>query len=277
MGFAIPVLNYHSTNISGNDYGANDHVALRTDLALMTDAGWTVRPLHELVATAVLGRAAPARKTVALTFDDGTDFDFVDLVHPTFGLQRSMCNVLRGHRDALGARQPHLHATAFVIVSPEARAELDRRSMIGAGWWSDNWWRAATATGLMGIANHSWDHNHPLASPAESNGRARGTFLSIDEFAAAEQQIALAAEFIRRTAENASQRLFAYPYGESNRYLVEEYFPVNAARIGVDAAFTTPGEPVTETSNRWCLPRYTCGQHWTTPGELRALLRDIAA
>jgi len=276
MGFAIPVLNYHSTNISGNGYGTNDHVALRTDLTLLSDAGWTVRPLHELVETAVLARSAPARKTAALSFDDGTDFDFVDLVHPAFGLQRSMCNVLRDHRDAAGARQPHLHATAFVIVSPDARAELDRKSMIGAHWWNDDWWRPATATGLVGIANHSWDHNHPLASPPGSSRRARGTFMSVDEFTVAEEEIAMAAEYIRRTAANASQRLFAYPYGESNRYLVDEYFPANAARIGVDAAFTTGGEPVTEASSRWCLPRYTCGQHWTTPEELRALLRDIA-
>ena len=46
MGFAIPVLNYHSTNISGNEYATNDHVALRMDLTLLSDAGWTVRPLH---------------------------------------------------------------------------------------------------------------------------------------------------------------------------------------------------------------------------------------
>ena len=96
-------------------------------------------------------------------------------------------------------------------------------------------------------------------------------------FHAAEQEIAVAAEYIRRTAANPSQRLFAYPYGEAGRYLVDEYFPAHAARIGVDAAFTTAGEPITEASDRWRLPRYTCGQHWTTPEELRALLHDIAA
>jgi len=88
--------------------------------------------------------------------------------------------------------------------------------------------------------------------------------------------IGRAAERIRRVAANPAQRLFAYPYGEANRYLVDEYFPLHGERIGVDAAFTSGGEPITETSNRWRLPRYTCGQHWKTPDELGALLRDIA-
>ena len=275
MSFAIPVLNYHASNISGSDYAANDHVALRTDLDLLADAGWTIWPLHRLVETCVLGSAAPAPKSIALTLDDGTDFDFVDLVHPHHGLQRSMCNILHDHLSADTARQPHLHATAFVVVSPEARSELDRKSMIGAQWWGDAWWQPAIASGLMGIANHSWDHNHPLVSSSPSSERARGTFASIDNFAAAEREVARAAEHIRRVAANPAEKLFAYPYGEANQYLAEEYFPLHGERIGVDAAFTSRGEPITESSDRWRLPRYTCGQHWKTPGELRGLLRDI--
>ncbi len=276
MPFAIPVLNYHGSNISGADYTSNDHEALRTDLGLLTGEGWTIRPLHRLVNECVLGRAAPAPRTLALTFDDGTDFDFVDLVHPRHGVQRSLCNILLDHRSADPARQPQLHATAFVVVSPDARFELDRRSMIGARWWNDDWWQPAIATGLIGIANHSWDHNHPLVSRAPAGGRARGTFASVDDFASAEEEIACAAEHIRRVAANPAQGLFAYPYGEANRYLAEEYFPLHAERIGVDAAFTSRGEPITEASDRWRLPRYTCGQHWKTSEELRALLRDIA-
>ena len=276
MRFAIPVLNYHSANIAGSDYATNDHVAFRTDLDLLTDAGWTIRPLHRLVEDTILGRAAPPPKAVALTFDDGTDFDFVDLVHPHHGPQRSLCNLLRDHRSAVGARQPDAHATAFVVVSPDARSELDRRSMIGARWWNDAWWQPAIASGLIGIANHSWDHNHPLVSESAPTGRARGTFASIDDFAAAEAEIARGAEYIRRVATNPAERLFAYPYGEANPFLAEEYFPEHGARIGVDAAFTSKCAPMTEASDRWRLPRLTCGQHWKSPDELRALLRGLA-
>ena len=80
MRFSIPVLNYHSANIAGSDYATNDHVAFRTDLDMLTDAGWTIRPLHRLVEDTILGRAAPPSKAVALTFDDGTDFDFVERI-----------------------------------------------------------------------------------------------------------------------------------------------------------------------------------------------------
>jgi peptidoglycan/xylan/chitin deacetylase (PgdA/CDA1 family) len=269
------VLNYHGANIAGADYASNDHAALQEDLDRLTDAGWRVAPLPELVRTCVLGRSAPAPKTLALTFDDGTDFDFVDLVHPVHGPQRSLYNILRGHGSRAGLRQPSLHATAFVVVSPADRAELDRRSMIGAGWWNDDWWQPAIASGLMGIANHSWDHNHPLSTGSPADGRRRGTFDSIADFARAEGEIARAADHLRRVAANPAQSLFAYPYGDANAYLAEEYFPVHGIRIGVDAAFTSAGLPITESSERWRLPRYTCGQHWTTPGELDALLRDI--
>ena len=106
-----------------------------------------------------------------------------------------------------------MHATAFVVVSPDARAELDLSSMIGARWLErTGWWQPAIASGLIGIANHSWDHNHPLVSESARTGRARGTFASIDDFAAAEAEIARGAEYIRRVATNPAERLFAYPH-----------------------------------------------------------------
>jgi hypothetical protein len=275
MGFIIPVLTYHSSNISGNTYATNDHVAFRTDLELVVAAGWTICPLSELVESSVLGGAEPPMKAIGLSFDDGTDFDFFDLEHPIHGLQRSMYNILRDYQLVRAGRTPPLHATSFVVVSPEARAELDR-TMIGAKWYNDHWWQAATASGLLGIANHSWDHNHDAISWLPADGRARGTFDSIDNFAAAESEIARATAFIRETAPNAAASLFAYPYGRSNRYLVDEYFPLHHKRIGVDAAFVGQGEPITEASSRWALPRYTCGDHWKSSDELSVLLRAVA-
>jgi peptidoglycan/xylan/chitin deacetylase (PgdA/CDA1 family) len=276
MGFSFPVLTYHSSNISGNSYSTNDHVALAADLDILADAGWAILPLSELVERSVLGKDGQPAKTVALSFDDGTDFDYFDLPHPTHGPQRSMLNILRDHLQVSGKTQ-RLHATSFVVVSPEARSELDRTSMIGAKWWNDHWWQPAVASRMLGIASHSWDHNHDAISWPAPDGRARGTFASIDTFRAAEDEVARAADFLRRAVPNAAANLFAYPYGESNRYLVEEYFPLYHERIGVRAAFLSKGEPITEASDRWRLPRYTCGEHWKSPDELRALLRDIAA
>jgi hypothetical protein len=74
------------------------------------------------------GVPVPAR-SVAMTFDDGTDLDFRDRMHPLHGLQRGMLNILLDFIAVHGRRrQPQLHATAFVIASPEARGELDQRS-----------------------------------------------------------------------------------------------------------------------------------------------------
>jgi hypothetical protein len=105
---------------------------------------------------------------------------------------------------------------------------------------------------------------------------ARGTFQSVATFDAAEAEIAQAAARLREVAPNPGDALFAYPYGEATDYLVQEYFPRHHVRIGVTAAFATAGAPVTEGSDRWRMPRYVCGDHWKSPGELARLLRDVA-
>jgi Polysaccharide deacetylase len=276
MRMRIPVLTYHSVNIHGNDYATNDHVALASDLRTLTDLGLRIAPLPAIV-DALQARTfdAMAERCVAVTLDDGQDFDYVDLPHPTWGPQRSMVNVLRDFRDTYGvAAQPQLHATSFVIVSPDARRRLDVTCMIGCGWWNDDWWPIAAASGLLAIGNHSWDHNHATLDLVAQREQRKGTFLAIDTFVDAEAQIAQAATYLRAKADNAGASLFAYPYGESNDYLVREYFPQHGARIRIRAAFGGAPEPVTTTSSIWDLPRYICGHHWKNPAELVALLRD---
>ena len=39
--------------------------------------------------------------------------------------------------------------------------------MIGAHWWNDAWWQPAIATGLIGIANHSWSRPAPATPEGE--------------------------------------------------------------------------------------------------------------
>jgi hypothetical protein len=112
---------------------------------------------------------------IAFTMDDGTNFDYYDLPHPIWGTQRSMLNIMKDFVDEFGAAaQPELHATSFVIASPDARSELDRKCLINRNWYTDEWWTDAIASGLMGIGNHSWDHNHPSSTPSRNDIRTKG-------------------------------------------------------------------------------------------------------
>jgi peptidoglycan/xylan/chitin deacetylase (PgdA/CDA1 family) len=271
----IPVLNYHAMFMSGNDVRNNDHKALAADLEAIDAEGFEIRPLPELVD---MWLARPldleGRKLVALTCDDGSDFDFHDIEHPDWGMQRSMINVLRDFLAAHPGAQPGLFITSFVVVSPEDRVELDRLCMHGCGWWNDDWWVEAAASGLMGIASHSWDHNHEALSNPRFPRIARGMFTSIDTREAADYQIEQASRYLRQRAPNSATRLFAYPYGPHSNYLVNEYFPQHGVELGIDACFTDDGMPWTNGASRWEIPRFGHGRDWHEPDELVRILKD---
>ena len=90
------VLTYHSGNITGNDYATNDLVALAQDLEWLHAEGIPIVPARQIVDALVERRieGLPDR-IAALTLDDGLDFDFIDLVHPFHGPQRSVETLLR--------------------------------------------------------------------------------------------------------------------------------------------------------------------------------------
>jgi peptidoglycan/xylan/chitin deacetylase (PgdA/CDA1 family) len=277
----IPVLTYHGMAMSGNDPRTNDHHALAADLEAIEAQGFEVRPLPELVDAWVRKpswwRRRPSlegRRIVALTCDDGSDFDFRDIDHPRWGLQRSLLNILRDFRRRHPGRQPGLHITSFVVASPEARATLDRLCMHGKGWWQDDWWREAVGSRLMGIASHSWDHNHEALSNPDFPGVARGTFTTIDTKAAADYQVRNAAAYLWKHAPNPAARLFAYPYGPHSDYLVDEYFPRHGREMKIDACFGDEARPWTADSNRWKIPRYVHGRDWHEPSDLAKILDD---
>jgi SAM-dependent methyltransferase len=274
----IPILTYHSLNIEGNDYLGNDHVAFREDLRLLTALGWRIVPLVDVVD--YLGRETSAwpEKCVAITFDDGTNFDYEDLEHPTAGTQRSMLNIMRDFQLEHSHAQPALHATSFVIASPQARCDMDRVCILGKGWMSDTWWQPAVASGLFHIGNHSWDHCHDSLKEIAQRDQLKGTFAGVDNEGDADAQIRRAAAAISRLAPNPGAVLFAYPYGTTSRYLVDDYLPRQAVTGGgfVRAAFSTEPELVTPATNRWWMPRYVCGHHWKSSKELEAILRDAA-
>ncbi|HZX91358.1 MAG TPA: polysaccharide deacetylase family protein [Rudaea sp.] len=268
----VPVLTYHSNNIAGNDYTGNDHVAFAADLRLIDDLGLRIVPLQHVVDRLLGRHADDLHRCVALTCDDGTDFDHVDIDHPTDGLQRSLFNCLRDFRSLRGDEaQPDLHLTSFVISDPGARELMDKACMVGRGWMNEAWWREVDSSGLMAIENHSWDHNHPCLPTPGPLGLVRGDFFAIKTEAQAEFEITQAQDYLQARL-GRRPRLFCYPFGHISEYLYKDWLPTRGPQVGLDAAFGDGATPVTESGDRWNLPRYICGWHWKTPDELRAIL-----
>lgn len=273
----IPVLTYHSARVDGNDYETNDHVAFAHDLRLLHGLGLKVGILAEIVKQLGAGDASIADR-VAISFDDGTDFDYRDLPHPKWGWQRSMFNIMQDFRSEFGPdAQPDLHATSFVVVSPEARQQMDKTCLAGRNWYSDDWWAPAAASGLMAVANHSWDHTHPTLTVVAQQDQKKGRFDVIDNYTDADAQIRQATEFLAKRTGNQACRLFAYPYGQYSDYLVREYLPKFMDEHQLDAAFTTVPDLLSESHNIWKLPRLVCGEHWKCSDDLATILSRNAA
>jgi peptidoglycan/xylan/chitin deacetylase (PgdA/CDA1 family) len=263
------ILTYHSQNIAGFDTCDNDHVALAADLEALFCAGVQVIPLSRLVDNLDGTTDKDLSGTVCLTFDDGCDFDVRDLDYPEFGVQRSFAGIMQDfiQRNGEGA-QPDLHATTFVIASARARKIIDERSLFGKCWISDNWWKETDQEGLISIANHGWDHNHPDLLEGEVS---EGEFNSVNTFEECKKQVVDSAEFIFEKTGTWPD-LFAYPFGESSDYIREAFFPQGLANHRCRAALGTDKGKVTNESDRWNLPRYVCGRDWRDPKELLELL-----
>ena len=272
----IPVLAYHSHRIAGTTYETNDHVALSHDLREIYARQFTVIQLHRLVTWVVTphAQALPA-KAIGLSCDDGANTDYYDFDHPVYGPQRSFYNILRDFQTEMGtAAQPSLHMTSFVIASPGARRELDERCLapLGLHGMTDDWWAAAAQSGLFGIENHSWDHNHPEVSWVCEAEQRSGDFGQIDTYPECRDEIQQAATFIHSKIKPAWPSLLAYPWGQASRYLRETYLPAHQPTHRTRAAFGANGGYITASGSRWVLPRFVCGSGWTTPAELNAIL-----
>lgn len=263
---ACPILTYHSQLIFGNDYHDNSHVALAEDLERIRAAGKRVVPLAALVDALLAQDTRFAfDEVVVITFDDGTDYDWHDLVHPQFGPQRSFAAILRAQMARAGA---WCGATSFVLASAEARNAISREAMVQE-LMHDDWWAQAQAEGVLDIQSHGWDHRHPCLPPEAG---VLGHFFGVDDAASCALQVERAAEEIARISGRRPD-LFAYPYGQASDYLRREYLPQRAVEHGFRAAVGTVPEHVHAASDRWYLPRYIHVENWKTPGELDALLR----
>lgn len=275
------ILTYHSHHMAGPDYASNDHVALRTDLPLLGEAGYRIVSLAELVERFRAEQSGRPRGApcVAITFDDGPEYDAVDYVHPTLGPQRSFLGTLQDFAQSpAGKSQGDVCATSFVIACPAARKVMEEVTTFGpyhlhSGAMNDDWWSPAIDSGLMSIANHSWDHLHPALPRVAHSRQARADFTQVDNVADAHAQIRDAARYIDERTGGRAAPFFAYPFGQYNRFLVDDYLPGDRSQVGIVAAVTVDGRPLHASDSVWTLPRFSHGYNWTTPDELRALLQ----
>ena len=146
--------------------------------------------------------------------------------------------------------------------------------MLGYPWMSDRWWNPAVASGRFHIANHSWDHLIPSLDSVRQREQVRGDFASVDNHEDADWQVRKARDLIELICPNPGAALFAYPFGHTNRYLLEEYFPRRGEEHRTLAAVTCEPAPVTPQTSRWEIPRYVFGVDWKDAAGLAAILRD---
>lgn len=268
----IPVLTYHSINVINNTYAENDHLALASDLKTIDELGFRVIPLSQVVDWHQ-GKLSDedVSRTVAITLDDGSWFDYYDLDHPTCGIQRSMLNILK---DFNAREKPSFkaHATSFVISSPHARSSLDKSCMIGKDWWGDEWWVDAVSSGLMDVECHSWDHVHPELDSVAQQNQIKGDFSQVKTFFDADIQFTRACEYMANILGRGRPTLFAYPYGTVSDYVANKYLPQYLSRHQLVAAFTTEPKAASKTDNVWRLPRFVFGHDWKSPQGLEGIL-----
>ena len=263
----IPILTYHALHAPGWEYETNDHVALEEDLKLIKELGFKVVSLIEIVEFISNKKPWPTRPVLGISFDDATDHDFHDWSHPSYGYLKSCFTLLKEARSA--DFQPK--ATSFVIASQEARNQLDKTCIAGRKQWNDDWWIEAAQSGILDIANHSWDHAHSTLERVVNSNQIKGRFDQIDNQVDADLQIKKAESFIRDKIKNYATGLFAYPYGHYNEYLVDTYFPQNNKIF--KGAFITGGEYITPSTNIWKIPRFVCGEDWSSPEGLTNILK----
>ncbi len=271
----IPVLTWHGYNVFGNTYPTNDLIALADDLRTIDDAGFAVVPLVEVAHWIRGGRlnfSEFSRPVVALSCDDGTDYDWRGMTHPEFGQQRSFASSFRDFQAQRPDAQSALNMTSFVIASPSARAQIDRGAMHAQGALNDDWWQTANDSALLTIESHGWDHNHPTVSPVVQRDQNTGNFFAIDTFAECDMQVRAASQFIESRG-GRKPALFAYPWTQASAYMRREYMPQFAETHGLIAAFGGQSDYITKNSDRWYLPRFVFGPDWKSADGLLAILR----
>lgn len=263
----VPVLLYHSRTCDNIE-------ALSRDLRTMHEAGFTVVPTYHVVLWR-LGLLQLPDKPVAITIDDGYDRDYLSHV-PGCNDPESALDALRSFNEEFGVP---VHASLFVIGSRAARTAINEEH------FNDNWWAAAQNSPYMEVYNHGIDHDHtnikerlydkwldidlPAGAHADGDWFGKLWFHRINNYVSADMQVRISAQYIAGKI-GVWPDLFAYPMGHASFYLMHEYFPKFWHEHRTTAAFciesgppgAIPGNYVTRSSNRWCLPRLTYGYSW---------------
>jgi hypothetical protein len=271
----MAILCYHSDRVLGNTHGTNDHLALEEDLRVINKEGFKIVPLRWLVEW-FLGKRGCSKNFVAITFDDGCNADWLDFDHPTHGFVKSFNRILKEFQAEVGNEQPYLQASSFVIASPVARQLINNKSFPGWNLLNDHWWKAAEDSGMFKIYNHSWDHSHPAVDVVCQRKNLKGTFACFETHEECQCEIEQAAGYIAQKIYPSWPDLFAYPYGESNDFIREEYFARCLTEHRTLAAFGAEGGHLSRQSPRWNLPRFISGGFlpggWQTADELKQIL-----
>lgn len=267
---SCPILTYHSQLLFGSDYATNSHLALREDLEQIAASGRQIISLRRLVdALCGADDGVDLDAVLCITFDDGPDFDWLDIEHPEHGWQASFARILREHGEAHAERQEPV-ASSFVIADAAARSAISRSAMQGHDWMHDHWWPAAQTSGLLQIESHGWDHRHDCLGDGSDPGL--GHFHAVADEASCRQQIDEASASIALQV-GVRPQLFAYPYGQTSDYLRDHYLPRFEPRHGIHGAVSTEPGFCHRHSNRWFLPRFVHVAHWRSPEEFAAILR----
>lgn len=277
LAFRIPILCYHSWTTHGPSYHENDHVALEQDLKTLAARGYQIIPLTTLVRLLrgdKVGKALSEKRLVAITFDDGMMYDYEDHDSESLGKVLSFHTLMKQSEQFMPQVTDGPRAVSFVVASATFR------DVLGGGdlqQFHANWWESCAAQGIVGIANHSWDHVHEFLETVKQQENLKGSFHAITTFEDAETQVAEANAFIAQKSGGRALPFFSYPYGHASTYVRDQYLPEHGARVGISAAFSTGGLPVTQQSSLWEIPRYVCGEHWQTPEQFETVLNAIEA
>ena len=281
----VPILTYHPHTVEGCTYETNDLIALATDLNTLHDQGFTVVPAYwiaEWVRRDRDGSTLP-EKVVGLTFDDGADITWVDEVN--CGASTSAKTVLANFKAA----HPSLpwyspHAAIFVIASQLARGHIG--SAAGTTL-SSSWWYAAQNSGFTEVYNHSTDHDHvsitsqeydpfllryiPATGYADNKWYGENDFTRVTNYQSADAEVKQAAAFIAGMI-GVWPDLFAYPFGPTDPYLQNTYFPNYWSEHQTYAAFCGDNNYATRDSPVYCIPRFVFRSGWSSSAAFQNIL-----
>ncbi|QSQ21424.1 hypothetical protein JY651_40590 [Pyxidicoccus parkwayensis] len=330
---AVPILLYHSSHAGyhrtdpgdsrqeqcGYSYVAT--TALREDLNEIYAQGFTVVPVRWIVEWALGQRDGSTLpdKVIGITIDDGYDLDwrsespnvprYPSWCPETTSIQAELTSFKQSH-PGLPSYSPHV--SSFVIASPVARAAIS--TVNGYQYANDDWWATAQASGLMGIYDHSADHdgdyintrqydpalgihipvrsnlppNHPalragpsgcapVAGESDSSDSTKHDFCYVGTDTATNTT---ATHQVVKSAEYIQSKtgvwpdLFAFPFGHISPQVLA-WFENNPAQHRMLAAFGGTPVPVRRGSPRYALGRYTHGAQWHTQAEFKALLESF--